>query len=207
MLNCITVLTLLISLALTTIAFQPAIWPGMKRTVTKSQHVTTIFQQTDADEEYEGEEFFVSQEQLIFLRKEASKRESKRKLPKWILSPEEAMDVSQSSIEKIIELFDESEIIEVRGISRDKKKYVYDTAHGLAEFLEDEMCKPVVVVNIKGFAAKMFSPWLENRGNNIQLRSSFRPGQWTKKPKPLRDNRGQIIKGEDGKSIKEIPSE
>ena len=210
MLKSIAILTLLIALSQATNAFQPAIWPSTKRMVmvTKSQQTTTIFQQTDDNEEYdEGEEFFVSQEQIMSLRKEASKRESKKQLPKWILSPEEATDISESSIEKIVELFDKSELIEVRGISRDQKKYVYDTAHGLAGLLEDEMCKPVVVVNIKGFAAKMYSPWDEDRGNNIQLRSSYRPGQWTKKPKPLRDNRGQIIKGEDGKSIKEIPSE
>lgn len=126
-------------------------------------------------------------------------------MPKWILKPEEATEVTDETVERIINLFDRSEIIEIRGISRDVKKYVYDTAHELAGLLEEEMGKPVVVVQIKGFAAKMYSPWEEDRGANIQLRSSYRPGQWTKKPKPIRDNRGQIIMGEDGKSIKEIP--
>ena len=170
------------------------------------QHKNIIIKQTAKDEEeYEGEEFFVSQEQILSLRKEASKRESNRRLPKWVLPPEEAAEVSEDTIDKLIYLFNESEIIEVRGISRDKKKGVYDTAHGLAGLLEEEMSKPVVVVNIKGFAAKMYSPWEEDRGSNIQLRTSYRPGQWTKKPKPVRDNRGHIIIGEDGKNIKEIP--
>jgi len=173
-----------------------------QRTVTKYE-TEDLYQE---GEEYgEGEEFFVSQEQILYLRKQANKRESSKRLPKLILSPEEREEVSEETVESIIHLFEDSEIIEVRGISRDKKKHVHDTAHGLAGLLEEEMEKPVVVVNIKGFAAKMYSPWNEDRGNNIQLRTSYKPGQWTRKAKPVRDKRGQIIMGEDGKSIKEIP--
>ncbi|KAL3791903.1 hypothetical protein HJC23_010763 [Cyclotella cryptica] len=159
----------------------------------------------DDDDLAEGEEFFVSQEQIMFLRKEAAKRESNRKIPKFVLSSEESTEISQETMDKIIKLFDASEIIEVRGISRDVKKNVYDTANSLAVLLEEEMGRPVVIVIIKGFAAKLYCPWDDDRNNKIQLRTSYKPNQWSKKPKPLRDNRGQIIKGEDGKSIKVIP--
>lgn len=198
-------LLLLVLMIATANAFQASISQiRQEPTVILPQHKNTCcIQQTAQDEEeYEGEEFFVSQEQILSLRKEAFKRESNRKLPRWVLPPEEATEVSDETVAKLVSLFNDSEIIEVRGISRDKKKGVYDTAHGLAGLLEEEMRKPVVVVHIKGFAAKMFSPW---DVGGIQLRTSYRPGQWTKKPKPVRDIRGQIIIGEDGKSIKEIP--
>jgi hypothetical protein len=199
--------SLLLLTAATSNAFQPtSALNTIQRTRTTHQRTTTLHLSDDDEEQYEdGEEFFVSQQQILFLRKEASKRESNKKLPKWILPPEEATEVTDETVERIIGLFDKSELIEVRGISRDVKKHVYDTAHGLAGLLEEEMGKPVVVVGIKGFAAKMYSPWEDDRGDNIQLRTSYRPGQWTRKPKPIRDNRGQIIKGEDGKSIKKIP--
>lgn len=156
-------------------------------------------------------DFFVSPEQISLLRKEALKRESRKKLPKFFLPPEETMEVTTETIDAISNLFDASELIEVRGVSRDTKKLVFDTAHGLASTVEDEMEKPVVVVDIKGFAVKLFCPWDDeqgggnNAGKRIQLRTSYKPGQWTRKAKPIRDNRGQIITDEDGKSIKEIP--
>mmetsp|Transcript_4600 Transcript_4600/g.7661 ORF Transcript_4600/g.7661 Transcript_4600/m.7661 type:complete len:80 (-) Transcript_4600:261-500(-) len=78
----------------------------------------------------------------------------------------------------------------------------------MAGMLEDAFEKPVVVVDIKGFAAKLYCPWDSDDngvGQRIQLRSSYKPGQWTRKAKPIRDIRGQIILDENGKSIKEIP--
>lgn len=166
---------------------------------------------SDDDEEYEMVEFFVSPEQISLLRKEALKRESRKKLPKLFLPAEETLEATSETIEAISNLFDASELIEVRGVSRDAKKLVFDTAQGLASTVEDEMEKPVVVVDIKGFAVKLYCPWDDeqggggNAGKRIQLRTSYRPGQWARKAKPIRDNRGQIIRDEDGKSVKEIP--
>jgi len=211
--------SLLLLLTATANAFQPTITltTGQKtppQLIQRPPVRSTILSQagddqdTDYDEDDdlgESQEFFVSPEQIMFLRKEAAKRESNRRIPKLILSSEESDDVSQETLDEIISLFDASEIIEVRGISRDAKKNVYDTANSLAMCLEEEMGKPVVIVNIKGFAAKLYSPWDDDRNNKIQLRTSYRPNQWAKKPKPLRDNRGQIIMGEDGKSIKGNP--
>lgn len=159
------------------------------------------------DEEYDLVEFFVSPEQITLLRKEASKRERRNKLTKFFLPAEESIEVSQETLDEISALFDTSELVEVRGVSTEKKKYVFDTATALAEVLEEEIGKPVVVVEVKGFAAKLYCPFDDDNEDpqRIILRSSYKPNQWTKKAKPVRDARGQIIKGEDGKSIKEIP--
>ncbi|KAL7521012.1 hypothetical protein ACHAWX_005707 [Stephanocyclus meneghinianus] len=211
--------SLLLLLSATSNAFQPTITltTGRRtppRSIQRPPVHSIILSQADEDQDAdydedddpgENQEFFVSSEQIMFLRKEAAKRESNRRIPKLILSSQEGDDVSQETLDEIINLFDASEIIEVRGISRDVKKNVYDAANSLAMSLEEEMGKPVVIVNIKGFAAKLYCPWDDDRNNKIQLRTSYRPNQWTRKPKPLRDNRGQIIKGEDGKSIKGIP--
>ncbi|KAL7464901.1 hypothetical protein ACHAXS_005232 [Conticribra weissflogii] len=164
--------------------------------------------ETAAEDEYEEVEFFVTPEQITSLRKEAAKRERRKALPKFFVPIEEsAGDCSEETMEGILELFGISELIEVRGVSKDEKKRVYEVAHELAATLEDEMGKPVVIVDIKGFAVKMYSPWFEDEGDSsrIQLYSSYRPNQWTRKPKPIRDERGQIVIGEDGKSVKVVP--
>jgi hypothetical protein len=176
-----------------------------------------------AEEEEEQEQtmvdFFVSPVQIAYLRKEANKRESNRRLVRYNLDPQEtttASHISPDTIRDISNLFDTSELVEVRGISKDTKKRVFDAAHGLAGTLEEAFERPVVVVDIKGYAAKLYCPWDDDddddesgtgRDGRIQLRSNYRPGQWTRKAKPIRDNRGQIITDEDGMSIKEIPED
>jgi hypothetical protein len=74
----------------------------------------------------------------------------------------------------------------------------------------------VVVVEIKGFAVKLYRPWccesddedeMTMREGQIQLRTNYKPGQWTRKAKPIRDIRGQIITDEYGNSVKEIPED
>ena len=185
----------------------------MQPMIPKSHKHNTVLYQTDEphdEDEYELVEFFVSPEQISLLRKEANKRDTRKKLPKVFLPPEESMEITSETITEISNLFETSELIEVRGVSRDKKKHVFDTAHNLALTVEDQMEKPVVVVDIKGFAVKLYCPWDDdqndkNGGKKVELRSSYKPGQWTRKAKPLRDNRGQIITDENGKSIKEIP--
>jgi hypothetical protein len=183
----------------------------------------------DDDEEREGNDavdFFVSPVQIAYLRKEANKRESNRRLVKYNLPPQDVFtashfDISPDAMRDISHLFDGSEIIEVRGISRDSRKGVFDAARALAGTLEDAFDKPVVVVDIRGHAAKLYSPWDEDdddddnterretirTGTRIRLRSNYRPGQWTRKARPMRDNRGQIVTDEDGMSVKVIPED
>ena len=117
-------------------------------------------------------------------------------------------------------LFAKHEIIEIRGIGKDDKKSVHYIANAIANTLEDTMNKPVVVVDVKGHAVRYYCPWddddenekddmnNESRvGKRIELRTKYRPGQWTRKAKPIRDNRGQIVTDVNGNSIKEIPVE
>ncbi|KAL7499732.1 hypothetical protein ACHAWT_007376 [Skeletonema menzelii] len=156
-------------------------------------------------------EFFISQEQIGVLRKEANKRDRVKKLQKHFLPQEESMGLSQQSIDAISALFEKSELIEVRGVSKGQKKGLFDTATAMAEHLEEEIGKPVVVVDIKGFAVKMYCPWLDGENfdtsKRIKLFTSYKPGQWTRKPKPIRNEYGQIVLDENGKSIKVIPEE
>ena len=167
-------------------------------------------------------EFSVSPEQISFLRKEASKREASNKLPRYNLSTtsspqqDEEDYLSDATIHSLSNLFEQSELIEVRGVSKNSKRKVHEMAHTLASTLENIYETPVVVVEIKGFAVKLYRPWTFEteedddgtvREGQIQLRSNFKPGQWKRKPKPIRDHRGQIITDEFGNSVKEIPED
>eukprot|EP00579_Thalassiosira_antarctica_P008467 CAMPEP_0201899636 /NCGR_PEP_ID=MMETSP0902-20130614/50822_1 /ASSEMBLY_ACC=CAM_ASM_000551 /TAXON_ID=420261 /ORGANISM="Thalassiosira antarctica, Strain CCMP982" /LENGTH=218 /DNA_ID=CAMNT_0048433087 /DNA_START=27 /DNA_END=683 /DNA_ORIENTATION=+ len=175
----------------------------------RSNHHLSTLHQSNEDEEEEGEmvEFFVSPEQIGLLRKDAIKRDSNKKLPKFYLPADQSMEITQETINEISNLFKTSELIELRGVSKDIKKQVFDTAYGMAATLEDTIEKPVVVVDTKGFAVKLYCPWDESNtaDGRIQLRTSYKPGQWTRKPKAIRDNKGQVVLDESGKSIKEIP--
>lgn len=179
-----------------------------------SRHYSTLHQTAQDieqdEEEYEVVEFFVSPEQITSMRKEANKRDANKQLPKYFLSSEESMDVSPETIGEILTLFESDELIEVRGVAKGQKKQAFDTCYKLAATLEDTIEKPVVVVDTKGFSVKLYCPWVDDEGSNgkfgkIQLRTSYKPGQWSRKAKALRDARGQVVIGEDGKSIKEIP--
>ena len=175
---------------------------------------TTLYQSEIQEQEYDDEglvEFFISQEQIGVLRKEANKRDRVKKLQKCFLPQEERMELSQQSMDEISALFEKSELIEVRGVSKGQKKGLFDTANAMAESLEEEIGKPVVVVDIKGFAVKMYCPWLDGEdvdtSKRIKLFTSYKPGQWTRKPKPIRNEFGQIVLDDNGKSIKVIPED
>lgn len=170
-----------------------------------TQEDTIQQQEEDEDEEYELVEFFVSPNQIDILRKEANKRKARKALPTFFMPAGDSTEISEETLQEISNLFETNEIIEVRGISKDKKKLVFDMSYALAETIEDLMEKPVVVVEVKGFSAKLYSPFDDDeQGKRIHLRSSYKPGQWKRKPKAIRDNRGQIILDENGKSIKDV---
>ena len=216
--------SLLLRFDISTFAFQAgkspvrSSLPCHQRRSSRSNNLSTItstilyqseLQEADFDEEEEElVEFFVSPEQISVLRKEANKRDKTNKLVKFFLPQEESLELSEQSMNEISALFEKSELVEVRGVSKGEKKGVFDAAYAMAEILEDEIGKPVVIVEIKGFAVRLYCPWLDDEGdssNRIKLFTSYRPGQWTRKPKPLRNAYGQIITDENGKSIKEIP--
>ena len=215
--------SLLLRFDISTFAFQAAMSPirsslpcqrscsrsnNLLSTISSTRLYQSELQEADYDEEEELVEFFVSPEQISILRKEANKRDKTNKLVKFFLPQEESLELSEQSMNEISALFEKSELVEVRGVSKGQKKGVFDAAYAMAEVLEDGIGKPVVIVEIKGFAVRLYCPWLDDEGDSskrIKLFTSYRPGQWTRKPKPLRNAYGQIITDENGKSIKEIP--
>lgn len=222
MMRTFTLITSLVSLPITS-AFQATTPPSIRtlscqpQRLTNTQYTlqpkTTLYQsEIEYEEDDEGlVEFFISQEQIGVLRKEANKRDRVKKLSKHFLPEEESMGLSQQSIDEISALFEKSELIEVRGVSKGQKKGLFDIANAMAEHLEEEIGKPVVIVDIKGFAVKLYCPWLDGENvdisKRIKLFTSYRPGQWTRKPKPIRNERGQIVLDENGKSVKVIPED
>ncbi|KAL3759965.1 hypothetical protein ACHAWU_000588 [Discostella pseudostelligera] len=182
----------------------------------KSMQLRLHLDEDDIDDEVI--DFFVSPEQISFLRKEANKREARNKLPRFNLSTssqqEDMENLPNETIDAISNLFEQSELIEVRGVSKNSKRKVYEMAQTLASTLENVYETPVIVVEIKGFAVKLYRPWSEDEDDNetmregrIQLRTNYKPGQWTRKAKPIRDFRGQIITDEFGNSVKEVPED
>ena len=80
--------------------------------------------------------------------------------------------------------------MQVRGISLDDKKCIRELAEQLAFDLQ------AIVVQVKGHAAVLYAPAQNEKYKKIQLRTDYKANQWSKRPKPKRDNRGQVIPGE-----------
>lgn len=144
------------------------------------------------------DEEYVSPNQIKELRKEAAKRRARKKLTQFKLPEEECYgEFTEDSLTAICGLLARNELVEVRGISRDRKREVFATTEelGMALSLKGRF---VSLVETKGYAATFYCPGDDDEvvGKKIVRRTSFKEGQWTKKPKPKRDNRGQIIKGE-----------
>ena len=141
---------------------------------------------------------YVSPNQIKELRKEVAKRRARRKLTQFKLPQEESHgEFTEETLAAICGLLAENELVEVRGISRDRKREVFATTEELGMALS-EQGKFVSLVETKGFAATFYCPGEDDVvvGKKIVRRTSYKENQWAKKPKPKRDNRGQIIKGE-----------
>ena len=126
-----------------------------------------------------------------------AKRRARRKLTQFKLPQEESHgEFTEETLAAICGLLAKNELVEVRGISRDRKREVFATTEELGMALS-EQGKFVSLVETKGFAATFYCPGEDEVvGKKIVRRTSYKENQWTKKPKPKRDNRGQIIKGE-----------
>jgi len=153
-----------------------------------SRPLTAALEDNDVPQEY------LTPVQVKTLRKDASKRKARKQLATHVLSENESIPVSESSMLAIVSLFHENELVQVRGISREEKRHVRSDSERLALDIEMEFSKEkraVFLLDCKGHAAVYYSP-----AGEMELRSGYREGQWTKKPRPKRDSRGQIIKGE-----------
>ena len=159
--------------------------------------LTTQLQAEKASSSLIDDDEYVSPNQIKELRKEVAKRRARRKLAYFKLPASETFgEFTEETLTAVCNLLAKNELVEVRGISRDKKREAFATTEELGMALS-EQGKFVTVVEQKGFASTFYCPGDDEVvGKKIIRRTSFKEGQWTKKPKPKRDNRGQIIKGE-----------
>lgn len=149
------------------------------------------------------EPVYLSDNHIATLRKEASKRLANKRMPVLFLTENETHgDFADSSLHEIAQAMSTAELVQVRGLSRDAKKQIRNVADSLAAALSVEMAKDVNLVECKGHAAIYYCPAndddddLPDGSSKIKLFTSVgKKNQWTRKPKPVRDNRGQIIPG------------
>mmetsp|Transcript_7309 Transcript_7309/g.17828 ORF Transcript_7309/g.17828 Transcript_7309/m.17828 type:complete len:236 (-) Transcript_7309:393-1100(-) len=165
-----------------------------------------------------GSEFveFPTPSQRAEIKKEAKKRRVSRQLPYFSLPDAETDGPwSDETIQAIWKELTETEMMELKGISRQEIRGVYQTAKWFCEELEelispaigdhdgdreDEenqgMHLPVALISTKGHTALIYCPTLPvDHPDKFVLRTSVgQKNVWRARPKPLRDISGQIIK-------------
>lgn len=157
-----------------------------------------------SEEESEKDEFVLTPRQFKILRREADSRKHTSKIASLALPPDESGgSFCEGTLSSISQLLDKNELVEVRAICKELKKEARDVSELLAFRLEGKVEKPVVVLNVKGHVAILYTPFEDGHPEKIKLRTSYQKGQWTRKPKVIRDSRGQIIKDEEGNNIRE----
>ena len=125
---------------------------------------------------------YVSPNQIKELRKEVAKRRARRELAHFKLPASETFgEFTEETLTAVCNLLAKNELVEVRGISRDKKREVFATTEELGLALS-EQGNFVTVVEQKGFASTFYCPGDDEVvGKKIIRRTSFKEGQWTKK--------------------------
>jgi|Transcript_760 hypothetical protein len=157
---------------------------------TSQRRTPTLALDLDDDNDSVTQQDYLTPTQVKTLRKEANKRKSRKELKTLVFSDEN--NANQQHMAAIVHLLEDSELIEIRGISRNEKRHVRRNAERLAFEIEMELQRPVFLLDTKGHAATYYSPGI----GDFELRTGYREGQWSKKPRPKRDSRGKIIKGE-----------
>lgn len=147
----------------------------------------------------EDDMFVLTPKQLATLRKEAKKR----KLPTFTLAPEESQGpFSEETLCAINQILREHELVQVRGISRDRKNNVREGSELLALSLERESERMVDPIEVKGFTGVLYCPFEDDNPKKIKLFSNFRPNQWKHRERAIRDISGHIMKDENGNIIR-----
>lgn len=138
--------------------------------------------------------------QIKLLRKEAAKRMAGKSLAQVFL-PENNDDnddddmADDETLDTILQELQQHELVQVRGIARDNVRHVYAETQRMVLELNLLLSSSVVdCVETSGHSSILYAPADPPR---ITLRSSYKEGQWTKKPKKPRDRRGQIVLGDD----------
>jgi hypothetical protein len=154
------------------------------------------------DDDDDDELDYLSPSQIKTLRKEASKREANKVLPRIAYRN----DVGITPMMLIISTFASHELVTISSIRADKQQHrshvkpaaeqlAYDIALAMPT---SQQQRPVFLVCIQGYSATYYSPFPKGRvvapPNRIPLhQSSYKPNQWSKRTKALRDERGQIV--------------
>ncbi|KAG7368386.1 hypothetical protein IV203_031129 [Nitzschia inconspicua] len=162
---------------------------------------------------------FPTPSQRTELKKEAKRRIARKKMPLYFFPNEETDGPwSLGTFEEVWSLLVEHEMITLRGICRKDRKSVYQTALLFCGELEDMISAsqagadndegnddddesntvtlPVAVLSYQGHSALIYCPTLPtDHPDKFLLRTSVgQKNVWTAREKPLRDDRGQIIK-------------
>eukprot|EP00977_Amphora_coffeiformis_P010253 scaffold2383_cov161-Amphora_coffeaeformis.AAC.9 len=152
---------------------------------------------SDGNDTGNPEPIYLSDNHIVELRKEASKRLANNRMPVLFLTESEMDGDFGESLAEFSSALEANELIQVRGISRDSKKQIRNVADALAISLGVEMGKDVSLVQCKGHSGIYYCPASDENPQKITLHTSVgKKNQWKRKPKPVRDNRGQIIPGQ-----------
>jgi hypothetical protein len=184
------------------LAFQrPALCLSNTRSQTKVSPVVTFGVVWDPSNTDDSLVEFPTAAQKKVLRLEATKRQARKEMSTFSLPEAETRGpFSKETIAGLMQLLNENELVEVRGVSKNKVKQVFTTLTRLSMELEIEMQKNVCLVRPKGFSGVLYSPADdedESHPDRIKLHTSVgHKNVWTKRSKAPRDQRGQIVKEE-----------
>ncbi|KAL3915920.1 MAG: hypothetical protein SGARI_008079 [Bacillariaceae sp.] len=153
------------------------------------------------------------------MKKEAKRRNARKKLKYFSLPEEETNGPwSPETFQEVWGLLTQHEMILLKGLCRDDKKEVFQTAKWFCEDMEElistsqsyeeegeeedeedadeEFSLPVALLSVEGHKALIYCPTLPvDHPNSFRLRTSVgQKNVWSMRPKPLRDDSGQIIK-------------
>jgi RNA-binding protein YhbY len=131
----------------------------------------------------------VTPNQVKALRKELSKRAARRSLA-LVKYVEDDGDF----LPQVCQFLEDHELVQVRSVSPKSKRKVFEKAEQLTYDLNNEMGREVTMVDMQGHAVSFYAPSSDEEKRKIILRSSYQENAWEKRPKQLRDHRGQIIK-------------
>lgn len=176
-------------------AFLPTLSPHHKIAHRSPSCIGVLYDPQCTDDEFVD---FPTSSQRVTLKKEASKRQARNELATFSLSPDESDGVlSATKLQELWSTLSENEMILVRGISKDDKKWVYKTAERICASLETIQSEfPVTLLSTRGHTAILYCPSLPlDHPLHIPLRTSVgQKNKWRARAKPARDNRGQVIR-------------
>lgn len=136
----------------------------------------------------------LTSQQIATLRKEANRRSARNQLPWIVLDADESMGPwSDSTIKEILNQLAQHELVQVRGLCRDDRRYVKSTAERLSAELSVQAGDLVSLVDHAGHAAVLYQP-SALVARPISLHTTGKENHWQRRAKAPRDRRGQIIK-------------